>query len=165
MKDAIAQLVIEYYSRYPEWMRDDILHTQEVVSYTRLIAIGEGMSESDVAMQEAAAWLHDIGCPRSKELYGNSLPVNQQNIGSVVAAELLKDLDGITIDQKSWLADVVGTHHQFTKSQQLGFAPLFEADLIVNLLSGYHPRENAQHLYDTLMITESGKRLFKMVIK
>ncbi|MFI3247565.1 MAG: HD domain-containing protein [Rikenellaceae bacterium] len=165
MKDIVAQLVIEYYSRHPEWMRDDILHTQEVVSYTRLIAIGEGMSEPEVALQEAAAWLHDIGCPRSKELYGNSLPVNQQNIGCVVAAELIKDLDCLTPSEKEWLADVVGTHHQFPNAQRLGYLPLFEADLIVNLLSGYHPREKAEHLYDTFMTTKSGKELFKVVIK
>lgn len=165
MKDTIAQLVIEYYSRHPEWMRNDILHTQEVVSYTRLIAVGEEMTETEVMMQEAAAWLHDIGCPRSKELYGNSLPVNQQNIGCVVTAELIKDLELLTLEQKSWLADVVGTHHQFAQAQTLGFIPLFEADLIVNLLSGYHPREKAQQLYDTLMVTKSGKELFKILIQ
>ncbi len=165
MKDIVAQLVIEYYSRYPEWMRDDILHTQEVVTYTRLIAIGEGLSEGEVDLLEAAAWLHDIGCPRSKELYGNSLPVNQQNIGCVVAAELIKDLDGLTIDQKDWLADVVGTHHQFAQAQRHNYLPLFEADLIVNLLSGYHQREKAPNLFDTLMTTSSGKQLFKLLIK
>lgn len=164
MKDIVAQLVIEYYSRYPEWMRDDIRHTQEVVSYTRLIAVEEGLPKPEVDMLEAAAWLHDIGCPRSKELYGNSLPVNQQNIGCVVAAELIKDLDGLTIDQKDWLADVVGTHHQFKHAQRLNFLPLFEADLIVNLLSGYHARENAPKLFETLMTTESGKRLFKLLV-
>lgn len=165
MKDVVAQLVIEYYSRYPEWMRDDILHTQEVVSYTRLIAVSEGLSTCEIDLLEAVAWLHDIGCPRSKELYGNSLPVNQQNVGCVVAAELIKDLDCLDIDQKSWLADVVGTHHQFAEAKRLNYLPLFEADLIVNLLSGYHAREKAPNLYDTLMTTESGKRLFRLLIK
>lgn len=165
MKDIVAQIVIEYYSRHKEWMRDDILHTQEVVSYTRLIAIGEGLSSAEVDLLEAAAWLHDIGCPRSKELYGNSLPVNQQNIGCVVAAELIKDLECLTIDEKDWLADVVGTHHQFAHAQRLNYLPLFEADLIVNLLSGYHAREKADILFNTLMTTESGKRLFKLLIE
>lgn len=160
----IANLVIEYYSKYPSAMREDILHTQEVVCYARMIAIGEGLSPKEVEMQEAAAWLHDIGCPRSKELYGNSLPQNQQRVGRDVAGELLQDVAELTAKEKEWLVDVVGTHHQFAESQKLSFAPLFEADLIVNLLSGYFKKEQAENLYNTLVISKTGQSLFRTVV-
>ncbi|MFI3291928.1 MAG: HD domain-containing protein [Rikenellaceae bacterium] len=164
MKDLVANIAIEYYSRFPELMRDDILHTQEVVCYTRLIAVGENIPTTEVDLLEAAAWMHDIGCPRSKEIYGNSLPENQQRVGKVVADELLADLEVLNKEEKQWIADVVASHHQFSKVEELGFAPLFEADLIVNILSGYHPLNKAQHLYESMMRTQTGKRLFRTLI-
>lgn len=164
IKDNIAKFVIEYYSNFPHLMREDILHTQEVVSYTRLIAIGEGQTEEQVDLLECAAWLHDIGCPRSKEIFGNSLPINQQNVGREVTTELLKSFDELSQAQKDWLADVVGRHHQHKYAIELEFAPLFEADLIVNILSGYYKPEQAEHLFSTLMTTNTGRELFKKVV-
>ncbi len=164
MKDLIANIVIEYYSHFPELMREDILHTQEVVCYTHLIAVGENIPTIEVDLLEAAAWLHDIGCPRSKEIYGNSLPENQQSVGRIVASDLLAKVDILNNDEKRWIIDVVASHHQFSKVEELGFSPLFEADLIVNILSGYHPRHKSQHLYQTMMRSTTGKKLFKTII-
>ena len=164
IKDKIAAWVVEYYAQFPELKRDDVLHTQEVVSYTRMIAVGEGYDERKVALLEMAAWLHDIGCPRAKELYGNSLPVNQQNVGREVTREYLHDIKELSQPDKDWLENVVGTHHQYPKAIEFDFLPLFEADLIVNLLSGYHPKEKAQHLYDTMMQTNTGRHIFKLMV-
>lgn len=164
MKELIANTVIAYYSRYPNTMREDILHTQEVVCYTRLIAVGERVPDCEIELLEAAAWLHDIGCPRSKEIFGNSLPENQQSIGRQVTIDLLSSVDSLSDVEKQWLADVVATHHQFSKVAELGFMPLFEADLIANCLSGYHPKERAQLLYDSMMVSETGRNLFKTLI-
>lgn len=164
-KDIIATKVVEYYSNYPNLMRDDILHTQEVVTFTRIIAVGEGLPDATVDMLESAAWLHDIGCPNSKEIYGNSLPVNQQSVGKVVSEQLVADIVELTKSEKEWLVSVVASHHQFAEAKQLQFLPLFEADLIVNLLSGYHPRNKAELLYNSLMTTKTGKQLFKTLIK
>lgn len=164
INDAIAEIVIEYYSKYPQ-MREDILHTQEVVTFTRLIAVNEGLDEHQTALMEAAAWLHDIGCPEAKIECGNSLPANQQRVGRIVTNDLLINVSGLTAEEKTWLADVVGTHHQHQSAIDLHFEPLFEADLIVNLLSGYYSMDKATHFYDKMMLTESGKRLFKVLIK
>ncbi len=164
MKDIVANIVIEYYSRDKERMRSDILHTQEVVAYTRLIALGEGVPEIEVEMLEIAAWLHDIGCPRSQKIYGNTLPANQQSVGRIVAGELMAQVEGLTDVEKGWIMDVVATHHHLSKAQEFGFMPLFEADLIVNILSGYHPMQKAQMLRDTMIFSESGRRLFKLLI-
>ncbi len=150
---------------FPHLMRDDILHTQEVVSYTRLIASGENLSERQVDLLEIAAWLHDIGCPKSKEIYGNSLPTNQQNVGRDVVSEFLESFTELSQEEKTWLVDVVGTHHRVDSAQSLAFMPLFEADLIANILSGYFPRENAEQLYTRNVKTKSGKALFKTIFK
>lgn len=160
----IAHAVIKYYGKYPSSMRDDILHTQEVVSYAKMIAIGEGLSQREVDMQEIAAWLHDIGCPRSKEIYGNSLPQNQQSVGREVAGELLSEITELSDDEKRWIIDVVGTHHQFAESKRLLFTPLFEADLIVNILSGYYKKEQAENLYKSLVTSRTGRSLFMDVV-
>ncbi len=164
IRDIVADLVVRYYSNFKS-MHDDLTHTQEVVTYTRMIAVAEGLSEGEVAMLEAAAWLHDIGCPRSKVIFGDSLPVNQQRVGREVTADLLRDEERVTESQREWLRDVVGSHHQFKSSVELNFTPLFEADLIVNLLSGYHSMDKAAMLFDTMMRSEGGKRLFKTLIK
>ena len=165
IKDKISELVVEYYARYPELMREDILHTQEVVSYTEMICAGEGLNDDERSLMICAAWLHDIGCPVSKERYGNSLPVNQQNVGREVTSNLLKEVAELSDDNKKWIEDVVGTHHQLRFAEELNFMPLFEADMIVNLLSGYHSKDKAPNLYKTMMKTESGKKLFKLLIK
>ncbi|MFI3331724.1 MAG: HD domain-containing protein [Rikenellaceae bacterium] len=160
----VAKAVLKYYSNFPHSMREDILHTQEVVCYTRMIASGENLSQQDTDMQEIAAWLHDIGCPHSKEIHGNSLPQNQQSVGREVAQELLQEFTEITPREKQWLIEVVATHHQFEDSLRLGFTPLFEADLIVNLLSGYYKKEQAENLYNKIMVSKTGKALFLEVV-
>ncbi|MDO5570476.1 MAG: HD domain-containing protein [Bacteroidales bacterium] len=164
IKDELSQIVVDYYSKYPS-AHQDILHTMEVVFYARMISIGEGWPENKIEDIEMAALLHDIGCPLSKEIYGNSLPVNQQNVGREVANQLLKNISSLSDSQSKWLEDVVGTHHQFKHASELGFLPLFEADLIVNILSGYYKKERTEHFFDKLMTTKSGKKLFKTLIK
>lgn len=161
----LIRQVMDYYCSYTPILHDDILHTIEVATYTRLIAEGEGATPSEVEQLCMAAWLHDIGCPQSVEIYGNSLPANQQLVGREVAAQLLDERDDIAMSVKEWLVEVVGTHHQHIQAIELGFMPLFEADLIVNILSGYYSLDKAPHLYNTLMQTESGKQLFHRLIK
>lgn len=163
--DKAAKMMIEHYALYPSTMREDILHTQEVAAYTRMIAVGERMNERAVDLLGVAACFHDIGCPLSRERYGNSLPVNQQKVGMEVTKCLLGEVDFLTDDEKNWVAKVVGTHHQYRYALELCFEPLFEADLIANLLSGYFAKEKAAHLYSAMMTTNTGKSLFDMVIE
>ena len=162
--DKAAKMMVDYYAEYSSSMREDILHTQEVVAYTRMIAVGENMSQRAVEMQCVAACFHDIGCPLSRERYGNSLPVNQQKVGAEVASRLLETMDCLTDDEKSWVTKVVGTHHQYRYAKELHFEPLFEADLIANLLSGYFAKEKAEHLFSKMMTTNAGKSLFLTII-
>lgn len=160
IKHLIAKKVTDYYIEN-EPSIEQIQHTQTVVAYTQLIATSEGLNGHELDLLEISAWLHDIGCPNARKLYGNSLPVNQQTEGKKLAKSWLDKTTELTEDEKSWIAEVVGTHHQFKHANELHFEPLFEADIIVNLIEGYYPKEKASHLFETMITTTSGKYLFE----
>lgn len=160
LKDQLARRVTEYYIACPPAL-EQITHTQLVAAYTRLIAAGEGWEGDRLELMEAAAWLHDIGCPVARRLYGNSLPVHQQEEGRKLVEEWLRDEPGWTEEEKQWLAAVVGGHHRFDAARELHFEPLFEADLVVNLAEGYYQLSQAGHFYDRMVTTETGRALFR----
>ncbi len=158
-KDTIARRVIDYYTENPP-VEEQIVHTQAVANYTRLIASGEGMERHTVCMHEISAWLHDIGCPTARRLHGSAQPVYQMKYGRTLVEEWLKDDTHFSEEEKVWLADVVGSHHVFKKAKELHFEPLFEADLIVNLWEGYYEKNHAAE-YEKMVTTETGKGLFR----
>lgn len=159
LKDRIARRVTEFYIANPPAL-EQITHTQTVAAYTRLIAVGEGWTDDRLELVETAAWLHDIGCPASRRLYGNSLPVHQQEEGRRLVEEWLHDEVRLAEDEKGWLAAVVGGHHRFDAAHGLHFEPLFEADLIVNMAEGYYQLSQAAHFYDKMLVTATGRALF-----
>ena len=163
IKDEIARRVTDFYAQNPPvW--EQIRHTQSVAAYTRLIACGEGLEEDQVNLHEIAAWLHDIGCPEARRIYGNSQPVHQQSEGKKAAAKWLESVNGLTEDEKQWLEEVTGSHHEFQSAKALHFEPLFEADLIVNLTEGYYNLEKASALFEKWVTTKTGKELFDEII-
>ena len=157
--NTLMMRVIEYFASKD---MSQITHTLCVHEYTRLIALREGYKTHKVLLLELAALLHDIGCPRSKELYGNCLPVNQERIGAEIVSEWMPAYGKLAPKEIDWLVKVVGTHHQLPMAKEYGFEALFEADLIVNLMEGYYPKEKAA-LYEKNMVrTASGKALFEL---
>lgn len=160
-KDRIISKVIEYYATMPP-VNEQIVHTQSVANYTRIIAVNEGMSEHQTELLEISAWLHDIGCPNARRIHGNSRPMYQQEEGEKLVCDWLKDEKQISDEEKEWLAQTVGHHHQRPKALELHFEPLFDADLIVNLWEGYYDKECAESKYQKLVCTDSGKHLFNL---
>lgn len=160
LKDRLIQQVTAYYL-CNEPAIEQIVHTQSVAAYTRLIALGEEQDKDQCTLLETAAWLHDIGCPNARRIYGNSLPAHQESEGAKLTADWLKDETSLTDEQKEWLIQVVGSHHQFSSAKKFQFEPLFEADLIVNLTEGYYERSKARHLYETMMTTQTGRKLYE----
>ncbi len=156
--DKVAEYVLEYF------MKEDpaqIAHTQCVASYTHYIAVCENLPERETDLMEMAAWLHDIGCPASKKKYGNTMPVHQEEEGRIEAERLLKDIDELAENEKEWIADVVGNHHRRSEVDRLKFAPLFDADCIVNMTEGYYPKENAEAILEKAVSTKCGKEIFR----
>lgn len=158
-KDKIARRVIDFYTQNPP-VEEQIVHTQAVANYARLIASGEGMDEQAVDLHEVSAWLHDIGCPAARLKHGNSNPPYQMEEGRRIVKEWLKDDPNLANEEKLWLAETVGSHHIFKKAKELHFEPLFEADLIVNLWEGYYNKEHASE-YEKMVTTKTGLTLFR----
>ncbi len=160
LKDSIARRVVDYYIGNPPTY-EQIVHTQAVASYTRLIAVGEECDSHRTDLLEIAAWLHDIGCPEARRQYGDSRPLHQQETGRCMVSEWLKEEAALTEEEKVWLADVVGSHHQLPAARRLHFEPLFEADLIVNLIEGYYAMDKAADYLETMVTTPAGRSLYK----
>ena len=128
-----------------------IAHTQSVHDYTRVLAARSGCAERRIALLELAAILHDIGCPASRAKYGDSKPPHQEEEGARIVAEWLRECPELNDDEKKFIEEAVGSHHQF------------EADLAVNLLEGYYPRERAGELCEKLVTTAAGRELFHLL--
>ncbi len=140
-----------------------IAHTQSVHDYTRVLAARSGCAERRIALLELAAILHDIGCPAARAKYGDSKPPHQEQEGARIVAEWLRECPELNEDEKTFIEEAVGSHHQFAEAKRLGFEPLFEADLAVNLLEGYYPRERAGELCEKLVTTAAGRELFHLL--
>ncbi len=172
-KDIISLRVCDYYKEHgPAYSQ--ISHTMAVASLTRQIALMQGRDGHEVDLQETAAWLHDIGCPTAIDKYGDSKPVHQQTEGECIVKDWLSSsveyagwesvVSELTETEKQWLARVVGTHHQQKHAIELHFEPLFEADLIVNIKEGYYGRSQAEHLYNTMMLSDAGREMFRRFV-
>ena len=149
--------VIDYFSSVDI---SQIPHTLNVAYFTRLIASSENENADRINILETAAMFHDIGCPISKEKYGNSLPVNQEKEGKILTLEMLEGETWMSEKDKTWIAEVVGTHHQLKYAKELNFEPLFDADVIVNTLEGYFSKEKAD-VYIKMISTNTGKELYR----
>lgn len=140
-----------------------IAHTQAVADYTETIAIMEKLPARQIFLLKTAALLHDVGCPAARASHGKSLPAVQEREGARITRELLMKRAEFTANETDFLVAVVGSHHQFRKAKEIGFEPLFEADLIVNLLEGYLDRSKAALYGEKMVSTPSGKRLFELL--
>ena len=155
----ISSRVISFYAETPAAGRD-IMHTQSVSHFTRMISEAEGMSDTECEIHEISAWLHDIGCPVARDKYGTSRPPYQEEEGRALVHEWLDGDDSFTKDEVDWLADVVGTHHRVAESKRLHFEPLYEADLIVNIFEGSY--KDPQSFVDSGAVsTNTGLKLFR----
>ncbi len=140
-----------------------IAHTQAVADYTERIAELEGLPERRIFLLKTAALLHDAGCPAARAAHGKSLPPYQEAEGERIVRELLPKHSGFTAEEAGWIARVVGSHHRIGPAKELHFEPLFEADLIVNLLEGYYERARAEFYRDKMVTTASGRKVFDLV--
>jgi len=148
-----SERVIKFYAENPPTARQ-IMHTQSVADFTRLIADGD-------EMQVTAAWLHDIGCPPAMKKYGDSKPPHQESEGKRLVHEWLDGGYLFAQQEVDWLADAVGGHHRLNEARRLHFEPLYEADLIVNLFEGSYPMEDAKHFVESGAVsTPKGLELF-----
>ncbi len=139
---------------------DLIQHFTKVHAYCRLIGRGEGLSERDLFVLEAAAYAHDIGILPAEEKYGSSRGPLQEQEGPPVARPLLEKLgfDAACVDRVCWL---IAHHHAYDPVEGLDHRILIEADFLVNLFENGSPDDAKRRAYETMFATVTGKKLFQ----
>ncbi|MCQ2191886.1 MAG: HD domain-containing protein [Paludibacteraceae bacterium] len=157
--EKIKQRMMAFYGENPP-VDEQVRHTLDVTDYTVRLAKLMGLDQRQTDLLTIAALLHDVGCPKARELYGKALPPYQEKFGREIAEAWLTDYAELSADERTWLANVVGYHHHPRQATEMGFRPLFEADTIVNMYEGYYKQGQEQHVYDTLLETDEGKSLF-----
>ena len=138
----------------------DIDHLIKVWTYAKTIGELEGLDPETQFVLEVAAITHDIACPLCREKYGNANGKYQEIEGAPLVTEFLSDT-GMTTEQISRVAFLVGHLHTLTDIKGMDYQILIEADYLVNASEKTYSPANVQNFMNTSMKTESGKKLAK----
>lgn len=137
-----------------------IQHFCKVHSYAKLIAEMEKIDKEVLFTLEAAALLHDIGIHICEEKYGDFSGKLQEKEGPALAKKLLEELN-FPEAVSNRVQYLVAHHHTYTDIDGIDYQILIEADFLVNLFEDNSSRETAEHVYETIFKTASGKMLCK----
>lgn len=154
--DSLISLMVKYFSGDPK----RIQHLIKVHSFAALIGRGEGLSEREQFILEAAAAVHDIGIKLSEEKYGSASGRYQELEGPAEAEKLLRELefDDEAVRRISFL---VGHHHTYNAIADIDHRILAEADFLVNLYEDLASPEAVKSAYDKVFRTETGRKLLR----
>lgn len=150
--DLLCDNMITYFSGDPK----RIQHFVKVHSFASLIGSMEKLSEEELIILEAAAYVHDIGIKPAEEKYGKCNGKLQEELGPKQAEIMLKKC-GFSAGQIERIVYLVGHHHTYTGIDAMDYQILVEADFLVNLYEDDSPVEAVQHAYNRIFKTESGK--------
>lgn len=158
ISEEIKCKMIEYYSGDAK----RINHFLKVHSFARLIGCGEGMSESEMFILEAAALTHDIGIKNSEKKYASAAGCYQEAEGPPEAERLLLSLD---VDKKAIerIKFLIAHHHTYSAADGVDFYALTEADFLVNAFEDNLSDSALRSGFEKIFRTETGKRIFKIV--
>lgn len=153
---------IEKMIAYYEGNRHDIAHFIKVHAYAKMIGEMEQLDEDTQYRLELAAVVHDIACPLCRRKYGNTNGKYQEAESDVLVREFFAGkVVGIEIvDRISW---IVSHHHTYHLCSDPDYQILLEADYLVNADESGYAQEAIAQAYDKLFVTESGKRLLKLI--
>ena len=152
--DLLTTKMIEYYRGDPH----QVQHFIKVHSFARLIGRGEGLSEKELFVLEAAAITHDIGIKKANELYSRCDGKLQERLGPDIARELLTELD-FCEDEIERICYLIAHHHTYNEIDGADYGILVEADFLVNLHEGGADRDKIKSAYDKIFRTATGKKL------
>ena len=140
----------------------DIDHLIKVWTYAKTIGELEGLDPETQFVLEVAAITHDIACPLCREKYGNANGKYQEIEGAPLVTEFLSDT-GMTTEQISRVAYLVGHHHTLTDIKGMDYQILIEADYIVNASENGYSKENVENFVEKIVKTQSGRELTRAV--
>ena len=138
----------------------DIDHLIKVWTYAKTIGELEGLDPETQFVLEVAAITHDIACPLCREKYGNANGKYQEIEGAPLVTEFLSDT-GMTTEQISRVAYLVGHHHTLTDIKGMDYQILVEADFLVNYFEDGLDKEHIKKSVEKIFKTETGKKIVK----
>lgn len=156
MHEKLITAAIEYDRGDPK----RIQHFIKVHSFAKLIGICEGLSDDTMKVLETAAILHDIGIHEGERLYGRNDGQIQQELGPGIAAQIMDTVGGYD-DVKERVMYLIAHHHTYTGIDSKDLQILIEADFIVNLYEDGASPVAVKSAYESIFVTESGKRVLK----
>ena len=140
-------------------------HASRVARYAN--DIGASMTDTNPAVINIAAYLHDIGIKEAERKFNSSAPKYQHHEGPPVARDILTTLganEGL-IDE---VCDIIGHHHLPRKEETENFKALYDADLIANIeekqKEAPSPREHLEKIIQSSFLTESGQKLARKIL-
>ncbi|MGN0700088.1 MAG: HD domain-containing protein [Oscillospiraceae bacterium] len=135
-----------------------IQHFCKVHSYAKLIAELENVDKDTLFILEAAALVHDIGIHCCEEKYGSCSGKLQEKEGPAIAKKLLADL-GFEDYVSERVQYLIAHHHTYDNIDGIDYRILVEADFLVNLFEDGLSREAAERAYNSIFVTESGRKI------
>jgi len=134
-----------------------IEHALAVLDYAERIQNVEG---GDPLIVRAAAILHDIGIQEAERKYGSSAGKYQEIEGPPIAEEILKRCD-ILAGAIEHICRIIANHHSAKDIDTIDFRIVWDADLLVNLLtdSSQASNEKLQEIIDKTFKTDEGRRI------
>lgn len=162
MNMTIAQIMKKMIA-FSEGNVHDIDHFMKVWTYAKTIGELEQIDEKTQYILEVAAITHDIACPLCRVKYGNTNGKYQEEEGGPLVTEFLSDT-GMTKEQISRVAYLVGHHHTLTAIEGMDYQILIEADYIVNATESGYSRENVENFVEKIMKTDSGKEIARGIL-
>lgn len=134
-----------------------IQHFIKVHSFAKLIAQSENLTNEQILIVEAAAYVHDIGIKPAEHKHGNCNGKLQEQYGPSEAENMLSICgfsDKNIIERVTYL---VGHHHTYTDIDGIDYQILIESDFLVNLYEDNCKEDVIQHAYREIFRTETGK--------
>ena len=155
----LIEKMIEYYAGDPKRVQ----HFLKVYEFAKLIGESESLDTETMHILRTAAIVHDIGIKISEEKYGSSNGKYQEIEGAPLVTEFLSDT-GMTTEQISRVAYLVGHHHTLTDIKGMDYQILIEADYIVNASENGYSKENVENFVEKIVKTQSGRELTRAVM-
>lgn len=131
-----------------------IQHFIKVRSLANLVGGGEGMTDNELNVLDAAAVVHDVGIRPAEEKYGRCDGKLQEKEGPAVARPLLEGC-GATEEQIDRICFLIAHHHTYSDMNGLDYQVLVEADYLVNILED--GITNLNPLREKIFRTNTGK--------
>jgi HD superfamily phosphodiesterase len=132
-----------------------INHALKVYGFAKSIGELENISEEKLKILETAAILHDIGIRESERKYSSSSGKYQEKEGPPIARDILQEFK-LGNEFLGRVCFLIGSHHSYSKIDDMDFQILVEADLLVNIFEEGMEKEQIKAIKQKYFKTNTG---------